>query len=293
MHTAADEPEAQARLAALYQGLQEAGWAIGRNIKIEARWSVGDQARLRRDAAELVALNPEVILAGVGGTTAMLLEATRKIPIVFAQGIDPVGNLHVASLARPGGNATGFTQFEYALSAKWLELLKEIAPQVKRVAVLREVGVAAVGQWAIIQAAAPTFGMEVSPIELRNAAGIERDLSLFAREPNGGLVVAVSALSQLHRGLIVRLAAQHGLPAVYPYRFFTAGGGLMSYGPDLIALYRSAASYVDRILRGEKPADLPVQAATKHELTINLKTAKALGLAVPPALLARADEIIE
>jgi putative ABC transport system substrate-binding protein len=293
MHTSADEPEAQARLAALHQGLQEAGWAVGRNVRIDTRWSVGDQGRLRRDAAEMVALGPDVILAGVGGTTQMLLEATRTVPIVFAQSIDPVGSGHVASLARPGGNATGFTQFEYSLSAKWLELLKEIAPQVKRVGVLREVGVAAVGQWAIIQASGQALGVEVRPVELRDAGGIERDLAETAQQPNTGLVVAVSALSQLHRGLIVALAARHKLPVVFPYRFFVTGGGLISYGPDLIGLYRSAATYIDRILKGEKPADLPVQTPNKYELVINLKTAKALGLTVPATLLARADEVIE
>jgi putative ABC transport system substrate-binding protein len=254
---------------------------------------VGDQQRLRKDAAELVALNPEVILAGVGGTTQILLEATRTLPIVFAQSIDPVGSGHVKSLARPGGNATGFTQFEYSLSAKWLELLKEIAPRVNRVAVLRETGVAAIGQWAIIQAAGQSLGVELSPIELRDADSIQRDVAEFDKGSNGGLIVAVSALSQFHRELIVRLAARYQMPAVYPYRFFVSGGGLISYGPDLISLYRLAATYVDRILRGEKPANLPVQSPTKYELTINLQTAKTLGLTIPPTLLARADEVIE
>ena len=293
MHTRSEEPEAQARLAAFLQGLQEAGWSVGRNMRIETRWSVGDTARLRKDAAELVALGPDVIVAGVGATTLALQEASRTVPIVFAQGLDPVGSDQIVSLARPGTNATGFTQFEYGLSAKWLELLKEIAPQVTRVGVLREPGAAGIGQWAIIQAAASSLGVELSPIGLRDAAGIERALTSFARDPKGGLVVAVSSASQLHRELIVTLAARHQLPAVYPYRFFVSHGGLISYGPDLVGLYRRAAGYVDRVLKGEKPSDLPVQSATKYELAINLKTAKALGLTVPLILQQRADEVIE
>jgi putative ABC transport system substrate-binding protein len=248
---------------------------------------------MRKDAAELVALGPDVILAGVGGTTTVLQEVSRSVPIVFAQGLDPVGAGHVASLARPGGNATGFTQFEYSLSAKWLELLKEIAPQLTRVAVLREPGAAAIGQWAILQAAAASLGVELSPIELRDAGGIERAISARARDPDGGLIVAVSAASQIHRELIVALAARHRLPAVYPYQFFVIHGGLISYGPDLIGLYRRAAGYVSRILKGEKPADLPVQSVTKYELAINLKTAKALGITIPLILQQRADEVIE
>jgi putative ABC transport system substrate-binding protein len=294
MHTTPDEPESQVRLAAFLQGLQEAGWSVGRNVRIDTRWTGGnDVARLRREAVELVGLGPDVILAGVGATTVALQDASRTVPIVFAQGVDPVGSFQVRSLARPGGNTTGFTQFEYGLSAKWLELLKEAAPGVARVAVLRESGVAAIGQWAVIQAAASSLGVEVSPIQLHDAAGIERDVTEFARDPNGGLIVVVSTASQIHRGLIVGLAARHRLPAVYPYRFFVAHGGLISYGPELVGLYRRAAGYVDRILRGEKPADLPVQAPTKYELAINLKTAKALGLSAPPSLLARADEVIE
>ena len=293
MHTRSEEPEAQARLAAFLQGLQEAGWSVGRNVRIETRWSVGDTARLRKDAAELVALGPDVIVAGVGATTLALQEASRTVPIVFAQGLDPVGSDQIVSLARPGTNATGFTQFEYGLSAKWLELLKEIAPQVTRVGVLREPGAAGIGQWAIIQAAASSLGVELSPIGLRDAAGIERALTSFAGDPKGGLVVAVSSASQLHRELIVTLAARHQLPAVYPYRFFVSHGGLISYGPDLVGLYRRAAGYVDRVLKGEKPSDLPVQSATKYELAINLKTAKALGLTVPLILQQRADEVIE
>jgi putative ABC transport system substrate-binding protein len=294
MHTVPDEPESQIRLAAFLQGLQESGWSVGRNVRIDTRWSGGnDVARLRGEAAELVGLGPDVILAGVGATTVALQDATRTVPIVFAQGVDPVGSFQVRSLARPGGNTTGFTQFEYGLSAKWLELLKEAAPGVTRVAVLRETGVAAIGQWAVIQAAASSLGVELIPIHLRDAGGIERDVTAFASEPNGGLIVVVSTASQIHRGLIVGLAARHRLPTVYPYRFFVTHGGLISYGPDLVGLYRRAAGYVDRILRGEKPADLPVQSPTKYELAINLKTAKALGLTVPPSLLARADEVIE
>jgi len=294
MHATSDEPESQARIAAFAQGLQEAGWSVGRNVRIETRWSTGDTARLRRDAAELVALAPDVVLAGVGATIPALLEASRTVPIVFAQGLDPVGAGFVESLARPGGNATGFTQFEYSLSGKWLEMLKEVAPGITRVGVLRETGPAGIGQWAIIQAVAQASGVELSPINLRDSSEIERAVTAFARAPSsGGLIAVVSASSQFHREQIVSLAARHQLPVVYPYRFFVTGGGLMSYGADLINQYRRAASYVDRILRGEKAGDLPVQAATKFELVINLKTAKSLGLEMPASLLARADEVIE
>ena len=293
MHTGADESEAQARLAAFMQGLQELGWAVGRNMRIDYRWSVGDATRLRKDAAELVALAPEVILAGVGATTPALQQASRTMPIVMAQGIDPVGAGYVESLARPNSNITGFIQFEYSLAGKWMELLKEVAPGVARVGVLREPGAAAVGQWAIIQAVAQSLSVELRPIDLRNAGDIERAVSAFAHFPNGGLIVAVSAASLVHRELLVALAAQHRLPAVYAYRVFVTSGGLITYGPDIASLYRRASGYVDRILRGEKPAELPVQAPTKYELVINLKTAKALGIDVPPTLLARADEVIE
>jgi ABC-type uncharacterized transport system substrate-binding protein len=293
MATAADEPESQARLAAFLQGLQQLGWTDGRNVRIDYRWSAGDAARLRRDAAELVALAPDVVLAGVGATATTLLEASRTVPIVFAQGIDPVGAGLVESLARPGGNGTGFIQFEYSLSGKWLELLKEVAPQVTRVGILREPGSAGIGQWAIIQAVANSLDVELKPIGLPGAGEIERAVSAFAGSPNGGLIVVVSGASLSHRELIIRLAARHQLPAVYAYRAFVTGGGLMSYGPDITGQYRRAASYVDRILKGEKPGDLPVQRPTKYELVINLKAAKALGLEVPPTLLARADEVIE
>jgi putative ABC transport system substrate-binding protein len=293
MHTAVDEPESQARLTAFLQGLQKLGWTDGRNLRFDYRWSTGDIARLHRDAAELVALGPDVILAGVGATTPALQQASRTVPIVFAQGIDPVGAGQVASLARPGRNATGFTQLEYNLSGKWLELLKEIAPRVTRVGILREPGPAGVGQWAVIGAAAPSLRVELSPIDLRDAGEIEPAVTAFARGSNGGLIVVVSGASLTHRELIVRLAAQHQLPAVYFNRIFVIGGGLISYGANVIDQYRLAAGYVDRILRGEKPADLPVQNPTKYDLVINLKTAKALGLTIPPMLLARADEVIE
>ena len=293
MHTPADEPELQARLAAFMQGLQELGWAVGRNLRIDYRWSVGDSARLYKDAAELVALAPEVILGGVGATAAALQQASRTVPVVMAQGIDPVGNGYVESLAQPGGNITGFIQFEYSLAGKWMELLKEVAPGITRVGVLREPGNAAIGQWAMIQAMAQSFGAELRRIDLREASEIERSVTAFARSPDGGLIVAVSAASLTHRDLIIRLAAQHRLPAVYAYRVFVTHGGLITYGPDIVSQYRQAAGYVDRILKGEKPADLPVQAPTKYELVINLKTAKALGLEIPPTLLASADEVIE
>ena len=293
MHSAADEPEAQARFAAFLQGLQEAGWAVGRNVRIDTRWSVGDNARLSRDAVELVALGPDVILAGVGGTTGALQRASRTVPIVFAQSVDPVGNSFIESMARPGGNTTGFIQLEYVLSGKWLELLKEIAPRVTRVGVLREPGPAGIGQWAIIQSVAQRLGVELKPIGLADAGEIERAISAFAPAPHGGLVVAVSAASLIHRELIIGLAARHQLPTTYAYRNFVASGGLISYGADIASQYRRAAGYVDRILKGELPANLPVQAPTKYELVINLKTAKTLGLAVPPPLLARADEVIE
>jgi putative ABC transport system substrate-binding protein len=294
MNAGGGEPEAQARLAAFLEGLQAAGWEVGRNVRVETRWSTGDLARLYKDAAELVALHPDVVLAGVGATTLALEQATRTIPIVFAQGIDPVGNSYVESMARPGGNATGFIQFEYSLAGKWLELLKEIAPRVARVAVLREPGPAGIGQWAIIQAVAQSFGMELKPINLAQRANdIKSAISSFAGDPNGGLVVVVSAACLVHQDLIIELAARYQLPAVYAYRTFVASGGLITYGADIASQYRRAAGYVDRILKGDKPADLPVQTPTKYELVINLKTAKALGLDIPASLLARADEVIE
>jgi len=269
------------------------GGPTGRNVHIDTLWGTEDLARLRRDAAQLIARGPDVVLAGVGATTTALQQASGTVPIVFAQGTDPVGAGQVESLARPGHNTTGFTQTDYSLSGKWFELLKEIAPAVTRMAILREPGAAGIGQWAVIAAAASNLGVELKPIDLRNAGAIETDLSNFALDPNGGLIVVVSAASLTHRELIVTLAARHRLPAIYFNRIFVTAGGLISYGANVIEQYRRAAGYVDRILKGEKPADLPVQAPTKYVLAINLKTAKALGLTVPPTLLSRADEIIE
>jgi len=291
---AADDPEWQARGNAFVQSLQERGWSDGRNVRIEYRWGLGDQDRLRKYAAELVSFAPDVILAAGSLAVASLQQSNRSVPIVFANVSDPVGNAFVASLARPGGNTTGFMQFEYGLSAKWLELLKEIAPRVTRAAVLRDPAISSgLGQFGAIQAVAPSLGLDVSPVDVRDVRAIERAVGAIARQPNGGLIVTGSASAVIHRDLIITLAAQHKLPAVYFQRHFVASGGLISYGADLIDEYRLAAGYVDRILKGEKPADLPVQNPTKYELVINLKTAKALGLDVPPTLLARADEVME
>jgi putative tryptophan/tyrosine transport system substrate-binding protein len=298
MHTSPDNQDSQDRIAALQQGLHEAGWSVGRNLRIDTSWSSGNVAGLRKGAADLVALGVDVAVAGVGPTTQALQQVSRTIPIVMAQSVDPVGAGFVTSLARPKGNTTGFMQFEYGLSGKWLELLKEIKPNIARIGVIRddESGTGSVvgtAQWAVIQAFASPSGVELTPINFRNAGDTERDVAAFALEPNGGLIVVVGSTVTIHHKLIISLAARHRLPAVYPYRFFVEAGGLMSYGPNLIDLYRHAAGYVDRILKGEKPADLPVQAPTKYELVINTKTAKALGLTVPPTLLARADEVIE
>jgi putative ABC transport system substrate-binding protein len=294
MNLGSDDAEGQARNAAFLQGLQELGWTVGRNVRIEYRWGAGDAELFRRHASELVALAPDVILAGGGAVVPSLLQSTRTIPIVFTGTPDPVGAGFVESLARPGGNATGFTIFEYGISGKWLELLKEIAPHVTRAAVIRDPAIAAgLGLWGAIQSVAPSLGVELRPLGVRDAGEIERVVTAFARSSNGGLIVTGSALATVHRELITTLAARYRLPAVYPQRSFVTVGGLISYGPDSIDPYRQAAGYVDRILRGEKPADLPVQAPTKYELVINLKTAKALGLEVPPSLLARADEVIE
>jgi len=291
---AADDSAAQARYGAFLQGLQEAGWALGRNAQVETRWPAGDAEKLRRYAAELVALAPDVILATGNAATAPLLQATRTVPIVFAIVPDPVGAGFVDSLARPGGNATGFLAFEYGLSAKWLELLKEIAPRVRRAAIIRDATLASgPGLFAAMQSTAPSLGVEVTPLNVRDASEIERAVAIFARSADGGLIVTGSALVAVHRHLIIRLAAQHKLPAVFIERYYTADGGLISYGPDFLDQYRRAAGYVDRILKGEKAGDLPAQAPTKYELVINVKTAKALGLEVPPTLLARADEVIE
>jgi putative ABC transport system substrate-binding protein len=294
MTLAADDPEGQARLRAFVQELQQLGWIDGRNVQIDRRWGEGDADRYRRYAAELVALAPEVILAGGGSSVGPLLQTTRSVPIVFTQTPDPVGAGFVESLARPGGNATGFTTAEFGMGAKWLELLKQIAPGVTRVAIIRDPGITAgIGEFGSIQSVAPSVGVEVSPINVRDAGEIERAITAFAHSSKGGLIVTSSALAIVHRDLIVTLAARHRLPAVYGNRFFVTGGGLLAYGSDSIDPYRRAAGYVDRILKGEKPADLPVQAPTKYELVINLKTAKALGLSVPPTLLALADEVIE
>jgi len=295
MGLASDDPDAQAVVAALHQGLQEAGWMVGRNIRIDVRWSGGDVARLRRDGAELVAQKPDVIVAGYGPTLPILQQLTRTIPVVFAQSVDPVGGGFAKSMARPGGNMTGFTQFEYGLSGKWFELLREIAPQVRRVGVMRELaGPVAFGQWAVIQTFASPTGIEVEPINLeRGETEIEHAVSAFATDENTGMIVVVGSNVAVQRKLIVALAARHRLPTVYFNRMFVDIGGLMSYGPNLMDGYRRAASYVDRILRGEKSGNLPVQAPTKYQLVINLKTAKTLGLSVPPSLLARADEVIE
>jgi len=293
MHSTRDDSESQLRLAAFLKGLQETGWIDGRNVQVETRWSDGNPNTLRRHATDLVAFAPDAILAGTGGTVPPLQEATRTVPIVFAQAIDPVGGGFVASLARPRGNITGFTQFEYTLSGKWPELLKQVAPGITRVAVIRDPTTrAGIGQWAVIQAASSSFGIELTPIA-GDAVEIEREIGTFGREPNGGLIVQVGAWATIHRKLIIAQATRYRLPAIYPYRFYVASGGLISYGPDLVGQYRRAAGYVDRILKGEKPADLPVQAPTKYELVINLKTANALGLSVPSTLLARADEVIE
>ncbi len=294
MHTSSDEPESQTNIAAFLQGLQEAGWAVGRNLRIDYRWSSADRASLRRNAGELIALAPDVILAGPGATTGTLREISRTVPIVFAQNIDPVGSGNVESLSQPGTNATGFTQFEYSLSAKWLELLREIVPGVKRVAVCRDFdGAAGIGQWAVIQSVAGPLGVELTSLDPRDARGMERIMSGLARFPNAGLIVVVSSAALINREPILALAMRHKLPAVYPYRHFVAAGGLISYGADLVGQYRGAAGYVDRILRGAQPSDLPVQNPTKYALAVNIKTAKALGVTVPPALLARADEVIE
>jgi ABC-type uncharacterized transport system substrate-binding protein len=295
MPSVADDPEYQARNAAFLQGLGELGWIVGRNVRIDYRWGAGDVERYRAITAELVALAPDVLLATGSQSVHALQQASPTVPIVFVLVPDPVGAGFVDSLARPGGNATGFATFEYGIGAKWLELLKEIAPGVKRAAVLRDpTNPAGSGQWGAIQSVAPSFGVELTAVNMRSETGeIERAVATFARQPNSSLILTASAGSAARRDRLIAMAARHRLPAVYPYPYYVASGGLMSYGPDPVDQYRRAAGYVDRILKGEKPADLPVQAPTKYELVINLKTAKALGLDVPPTLLARADEVIE
>jgi putative ABC transport system substrate-binding protein len=290
----ADDAEGHARLTAFTQALQQSGWTVGQNVRIDYRWGPGNPATMRKHATELVALEPDIILALTTAAVGPLLEASRTVPIVFVTVADPVGAGFVETLARPGGNATGFTPYEYSISGKWLELLKEIAPRVTRAAVLRDTSIA-VGpaQFGAVQAVAPSLGVELRPVDVHDAGEIERALAAFAHGSNGGMVVIGSPSAAIHRGLITALAAKHRLPAVYNTRLFTDAGGLISYGPDFLEQHRRAAGYVDRILKGEKPADLPVQAPTKYELVINLKTAKALGLEIPSSVLARADEVIE
>ena len=291
---AADDPEGQARLAAFREGLQQFGWIDGRNVRIDSRWGAGDADDIRKNAKELVALAQDVILATGSAAMGPLQQLTRTVPVVFVLVPDPVGAGYIDSLAHPGGNATGFTIFEFAIGAKSLELLEEIVLGLKRAAVLRDPAISSgLGLFGAIQSAAPSLGLEVSAVNVRDAGEIERAVSSFARSLNGGLIVTPSALAGVHRKLIIALAAQHKLPAIYYERYYVKDGGLISYGADFHDQFRSAASYVDRILKGEKPADLPVQAPTKYRLVINLKTAKALGLTVPPSLLARADEVIE
>jgi len=294
VNLAADDPEARARIAAFRQGLQELGWTDGRNVQIDVRWAAANADRFRTYAAELVALAPDVILTATTPGVAAVQQATRTVPIVFVTLVDPVGAGVVSNLARPGGNTTGFLVYEYGASVKWLELLKQIAPGVTRVAVVRDPSlVSGTGQFAAIQAVAPSFGVELSPVDARDAGEIERAIATFARSPNGGLIVTASPAQAAQRKLIIEQAARLRLPAVYAFRYNVVDGGLISYGPDSIDPYRRAATYVDRILKGEKPADLPVQAPVKYELVINLKTAKALGLQIPDRLLALADEVIE
>ena len=294
MNLASDDAEGQARLAAFLQGLQEAGWAVGRNMRIDLRWGGGDPESFRKQASELVALAPDIVFASGIPAATPLLQATRTVPIVFAQVVDPVGAGLVASLARPGGNATGFTSPEYGFAGKWVELIKEIAPGVTRVAVLRDAtSSSGIGYMGAVRLAASSFGMELTPVGITDAGEIERGVTAFGRASNGALIVTGNTLTMVHRELIITLAARHRLPAVYALPLFANDGGLISYGPNSIDPYRRAAGYVDRILKGEKPADLPVQQPTKFELIINLKTAKALGLEIPPTVLARADEVIE
>jgi ABC-type uncharacterized transport system substrate-binding protein len=294
MSTAADDRVSRARLAAFVQGLQEQGWTVDHNVQLDIRFAAGEPELFRRYAAELVAFAPDVILGAVTSSVRALLEVTRTIPIVFAAATDPVGGGLIASLARPGGNVTGFSVQEFGLRAKSLELLKELSPRIVRVGVLRDsMTTGGIAQFAAVQTAAPTLGVELTSIDLHDAGEIERTVAAFARQPNGGLIVTAGARGEAHRELIIKLAAGQWLPAVYPWRYWVTDGGLISYGTDPIDPYRRVATYVDRILKGEKPADLPVQAPTRYELVINLKTARTLGLTVPPTLLARADEVIE
>jgi putative ABC transport system substrate-binding protein len=290
----ADDPESQVRVAGFLQGLEGLGWSVGRNVQIDYRWGAGDADRYRRYATELVALGPDVLVAYAGSVLDALLRATRTVPIVFVGVIDPVGSGRIASLARPGGNATGFASVEFGISGKWLELLKQIAPQVRRAAVIRDPTTAGgLGYFGAIRTAAPSLGLDITPVDARDAGEIERAVAAFARAENGGLIVLGGTLTNINRGLIIALAARHRLPAVYSNRWFATDGGLISYGAVQTDDYRRAAGYVDRILKGEKPADLPVQQPTKYETVLNLKTARALGLDVPATVLVRADEVIE
>jgi len=294
MHLAAEDPESVRSIVAFGQGLEQLGWSEGRNVRMDIRWAAGNADRYRKYAAELVALAPDVVL-GVGGTiTAALQQASQTVPIVFVLVTDPVGFGLVASMARPSGNATGFTVFDYGFTAKWVELLKEIAPRVTRAAIMRDPAIATgIGQFAAMQSVAPSLGIELTALIVRDGSEIERAVTDFAHRPNGGLIVPALTQTSVHRDLIISLAARHRLPAVYPYSYLVSAGGLISYGPDVTDQFRRAANYVDRILRGEKPSDLPVQQPTKFELVINLKTAKALGLTIPETLLATADEVIQ
>jgi putative ABC transport system substrate-binding protein len=294
MHLAADDAEGQRRIGVFLQGLQEAGWAVGRNVDIDVRWAAGEADRFHRYAVELIALMPDVVLASATPSIKAVQQVTRNVPIVFVLAPDPVGSGIVDSLSHPGGNTTGFTSNEFGLSVKWLELLKQVAPNISRVAVLRDpANSAGIGQFGAIQGAAPLVGVEVSPIGVDDVEQIERGITAFARTPNGGLIVLAQPRTLVHRGSIIKFATEHQLPAVYNSRLFTVGGGLISYGGNILDQYRGAAEYVDRILKGAKPTDLPVQAPTKYELVINLRTAKTLGLTVPDTLLVRADEVIE
>jgi putative tryptophan/tyrosine transport system substrate-binding protein len=293
MNLAADDPELPVRIAAFQSGLQKLGWVEGPNLQIDYRWGAGDVSLFQRYAAELVALAPDVIVATASPAVTALQQTTHTVPIVFVNVIDPVGAGFVVSLAKPGGNTTGFTLFEYSMSGKWLEMLKQIAPRTTRVGVIRDHFTTGIGQYAVLQAIAPSFGVELRPIDPQDASEIERAIAALAGEPNGSLIVTLSTQSTIHRDLIVAEANRHRLTTIYGARYFVAAGGLISYGPDTLDGYRRATNYVDRILKGEKPADLPVQAPTKYELAINLKAAKSLGVNIPPTLLASADEVIE
>jgi putative ABC transport system substrate-binding protein len=290
----ASDPQVQANIAAFLQALEQLGWTSGHNLQIDHRVGGGNAERIRKQAAELVTLAPDVIVSAGATSVGPLLQATRSVPVVFVNVADPIGAGYAESLARPGGNATGFMSFEYNLSGKWVELLKQIAPSVTRAGVLRDAAISSgIGQFAVIQSVAPSIGVDVSPISLRDSAEIERGIAAFSRFANGGLIATASAATVFHRDLIIKLAARHKLPAVYSRRLYVTSGGLISYGSDILDQFRRAAGYVDRILKGEKPADMPVQAPTKYEMVINLKTAKELGITMPPSVLARADEVIE